>query len=102
MGHPIAALLQLRHQGASLHEQLPHLPQEARQHLALVCLALGKEMVFFDRSEDRLHLCERRLHPPYPTRFELRQGTTTALRYTPQDTRFVGIANGQLLRCSIG
>jgi hypothetical protein len=42
--------------------------------------ALGKEVVFFDRPEDRLHLRERRIAPHHRASFELRQGAATALR----------------------
>jgi hypothetical protein len=64
--------------------------------------ALGKEVMFFDRPEDRLHLCECRIDSQHCTGFELHQGAPTALRESPQDTRFVGIPNRQLLRRGIG
>jgi hypothetical protein len=102
LGHTIAALRQARHHGTGLYDQLSDLRQQACQHLTLFGFALGKEMVLFDRSEDRLYLVERPVDPQHPMPFELRQGSATALRHPPQNARFVGIANGQLLRCRIG
>jgi hypothetical protein len=98
----VAALSQPRHEGPRLHHQLAYLGQQTGQHLPLCRAALGKEVMFFDRPEDRMHLRECRIDPQHRAGFELRQGATTTLRHTPQDTRFVGIADGQLLRCGIG
>ena len=70
---------------------------------AFVRLARGKEMVFFDR---RARSSAPALAPgssPHTPRFgQLRQGPPTALGESPQDARFVGIANGQLLGRGIG
>ena len=41
-----------------LHDQLAHLGQDAGQDLALVRLALGKEVMLLDRASNRLHLLE--------------------------------------------
>ena len=43
--------------------------QQARQHLALFLCALGKQVVFFDRPEDRLDLLEGRIGPQHAARF---------------------------------
>jgi hypothetical protein len=102
VGHTLATLAQPLDQQARLYHQLAHLGEQARQHLPLFLFALGKQVVFFDRSEDRLDLRDGGIDTPHAMRFELRQGTATALRHTPQDTRFVGIPNRQLLRCCIG
>ena len=101
MRHTVATLAKPLDQQACLHDQLAHLGEQARQHLALCLFALGKQVVFFDRPEDRLHLRECRIDPQHRTGFELRQGATTALGQAPQDPRFVGIPNGQLLRRGI-
>ena len=59
-------------------------------------------MVFFDGAQDRLHLSQRVVESRNPALLHLGQGPATALGQPPQDTRFVGIPNGQLLRCGIG
>jgi hypothetical protein len=100
--HTVATRAEPLDQQTCLHDQLPHLGEQARQHLALGLFALGKQMVFFDRPEDRLHLCECRIDPHHRAGFEFRQGAATALRPPPQDPRFVGIPYGQLLGRSIG
>jgi hypothetical protein len=84
-----------------VHHQLAHLGEQAGQHLTLFLFALGKQVVFFDRPEDRLDLVEGVVDSQHPTRFELHKGATTALCPTPQDPGFVGIPNGQLLRGGI-
>jgi hypothetical protein len=63
LGDAVAALPQPSHYGPGLHNQLAHLGQQARQHLALFLFALSKQVVFFDRPEDRLHLRECRIEP---------------------------------------
>lgn len=96
--HPVATFPESLDQQAALHDQLAHRGEPARQHLTLYLFALGKQVVCFDRSKDRLHLRASRLDPPHRAGFEPRQGTTPALRQPPQDARFVGIPNGQRLR----
>ena len=61
--HPVVTLAEPLEQPACLHDQLAHLGEQARQHLALGLFALGKQMVFFDRPEDCLHLRQRWLDP---------------------------------------
>ena len=100
--HPVATLAEPLDQPACLHDQLAHLGEQARQHLAFFLFALGKQMVFFDRPEDRLHLRECRIDPQYRAGFELCQGAATALGPPPQDPGFVGIPKRQLLRRGIG
>ena len=76
----------------------PHFSQNTSQHLAFFRFAFGKEMVFFDRAQNRLDLFQSRFEALNTSLFELHQRSATALRQPSQDARFVGIANGQLLR----
>src|SRR5262245_8024689 len=52
----VAALSQQRYYGPRLHHQLAYLGQQTGQPLPLGRSALGEEVMFFDRHEDRLHL----------------------------------------------
>jgi hypothetical protein len=61
-----------------------------------------EQMVFFDRAHNGLHLIEGTVEALHPPLVELHQSSATALRHPPQDARFVGIADGQLLRGGIG
>jgi hypothetical protein len=99
--HLVATRTKPLDEPACLHDQLPHLGEQARQPLALGLCALGKEVVFFDRREDRLHLCEGRLGAHDRPSFELHQGAPTALGPPPYAPGFVGIPNRQLLDSGI-
>jgi hypothetical protein len=72
VGHTVATLSEPCHQEACLDHQLSHLGQQPGQHLPLGRLALGKQVMFFDRLEDRLHLCECWLDAHHRAGFELR------------------------------
>ena len=84
--------------GARLHHQLADFGQYPGQQLAFVRSAFGKQMVFFDRAQDRLHLSKSTVESLNTPLFEPHQRSATALRQASQEARFVGIANGQLLR----
>ena len=89
-------------QRTRLHHQLANLRQYPGQHLAFVRFARGKQMMCFDRAQDRLHLFQGAVESLNASLFQLRQGAATALRQPPQDARFVGIANGEFLRRGVG
>src|SRR5262245_61823028 len=99
--HPVATRTKPLDEPACLHDQLPRLGEQARQHLALGLFALGQEVVFFDRLEERPHLCEGRLGAHDRPRFELHQGAPTTLGPPPYDPGCVGIPNRQLLDSGI-
>ena len=81
--HTVATRAEPLHQQAGLHDERPHLGEQARQHLPLDLFALGKQVVFFDRPENRLHLREGCIDSHHRAGFELGQGAPTALRQTP-------------------
>ena len=58
LDHPLRLRTQTLDQRTRLHHQLANLAQDPGQHLAFFRFALGKEMVFFDRAQDRLHLLQ--------------------------------------------
>ena len=76
-----AAIAKTTQHTARLHQQLTHLGQKTRQHLAFFLPTLGEKMMCFDRAQHRLHLLQCFVHTRQAqTLFELAQGAAAALR----------------------
>ncbi len=83
LNHPIRTRTETLDKGARLHHQLANFCQDAGQHLAFVRFARGKEVVFFDRAQNRLHLIQGALESLNASLFQLRQGAATTLGQPP-------------------
>ena len=97
MGHTVAALSQPRHYGPR-PAQLAYFGEQARQHLSLGHSALGKQVMVFDRLEDRLRGA---VSTPNTARSLSCVRARPALS-PPARSGFVGMPNQQLLRRRIG
>jgi hypothetical protein len=97
LNHPVRVPLHGCRDDTGLTDQRPHFSQDASQNLAFFRFVLGKEMVFFDRAQNRFRLLQGRFESLNPPPLEPPQCAATALRQPSQDARFVGIVNGQFL-----